>query len=107
VALAVSSARPDYEHGTVDAAGDTQKNAASGAFGFRLVGIVTSVAVHSRIFSATMSAYGAAFAITTHFLLRGREVVYEKFTPMVISLGARDKAQPSAGGSRPSPGDVQ
>ena len=107
VALAVSSARPDYEHGTVDAAGDTQKNAASGAFGFRLIGIVTSAAVHSRIFSASMSAYGAAFAITTHFLLRGREVVYEKFTPMVISLGARDKAQPAAAGSRPSPFEKQ
>lgn len=103
VALAVSSARPDAEHGTVDSTGDTQNNAAAGAFGFRLVGIVTSAAVHSRAFSAGMSAYGAAFAITTHFILRGRDVVYAKYTPMVISLGSRPSSQPkSGGGSNPS-----
>lgn len=105
VALAVSSARPDAEHGTIDTTGDTQNNAAAGAFGFRLIGIATSAAVHSRAFSAGMSAYGAGMAITTHFILRGREVVYAKYTPMVISLGSRESAKPkSADASHPSNG---
>ncbi|HET9401646.1 MAG TPA: hypothetical protein VFO34_11920 [Candidatus Acidoferrales bacterium] len=105
VALAVTSARPDAEHGTIDATGDTQSNAAAGAFGFRLIGIVTSAAVHSRAFSAGMSAYGAGMALTTHFILRGREVVYAKYTPMVISLGSRDTAKPKLpGAAQPSNG---
>ena len=102
VALAATAARPDYEHGTIDAAGDTQKKAAAGAFGFRAIGIITTAAAHSRLFSAGMSAYGAGMAITTHFLLRGREVVYAKYTPMVISLGSRDTTQPKSAPTHPS-----
>lgn len=91
VMLAVSQGSPDRDAGQGNASvGEAGGGAASGASGFRFVGMVVGLAAHSRVVSAGFGSYGAAVAIYTHFLARGRDVVYPKDMAMVIGLGTRE-----------------
>jgi hypothetical protein len=102
VMLAASQASPDRDAGQGgQSVGEAGGGAASGASGFKLVGMVVGIAAHSRVVSAGFGSYGAAMSIYYHFLARGRDVVYPKDMAMVIGLGTRDSksanaAQPSA-----------
>jgi hypothetical protein len=48
------------------------------------------VLVHSRVFGYSMGAYGAGMSIFTHFIARGRDVVFPKNTEMDVGIGARE-----------------
>ena len=102
VMLAASQASPDRDAGQGgQSVGEAGGGAASGASGFKLVGMVVGIAAHSRVVSAGFGSYGAAMSIYYHFLARGRDVVYPKDMAMVIGLGTRDSksanvAEPSA-----------
>jgi hypothetical protein len=102
VMLAASQASPDRDAGQGgQSVGEAGGGAASGASGFKLVGMVVGIAAHSRVVSAGFGSYGAAMSIYYHFLARGRDVVYPKDMGMVIGLGTRDSkaadaAEPSA-----------
>ena len=101
VMLAASQASPDRDAGQGgQSVGEAGGGAASGASGFKLVGMVVGIAAHSRLVSAGFGSYGAAMSIYYHFLARGRDVVYPKDMAMVIGLGAReDKSSNLAGPS--------
>jgi hypothetical protein len=71
--------------------------AAAGASGFKLVGMATGALVRSRAFGTAMGAYGAGVSLYSHFIARGREVVFPKNTGMEIGIGTR------AAGPTPSP----
>jgi hypothetical protein len=102
VMLAASQASPDRDAGQGgQSVGEAGGGAASGASGFKLVGMVVGIAAHSRVVSAGFGSYGAAMSIYYHFLARGRDVVYPKDMAMVIGIGTRDSksanaAEPSA-----------
>ena len=65
--------------------------AANGASGFKLVGTLVGALARSRVLATGMGAYGASMSVYTHFLTRGRDVVYPKDTSMIIGLGPRDQ----------------
>lgn len=91
VLLAASQASPDRDAGQGgQSVGETGAGAASGASGFRFVGMIVGIAAHSRVVSAGFGSYGAAMSIYYHFLARGRDVVYPKDMAMVIALGTRE-----------------
>jgi hypothetical protein len=97
VTLAASSVSPDRDRGFhSDAGGDTAGNAANGASGFKLVGTVVGLLARSRVVASGFGVYGAALSIYSHFLARGRDVVYPKDMSMVVGLGMRDKNGESA-----------
>jgi len=101
VMLAATQASPDRDAGQGGpSVGEAGGGAASGASGFKLVGMVVGIAAHSRMVSAGFGSYGAAMSIYYHFLARGRDVVYPKDMAMVIGLGTRDSK--SANATEPS-----
>jgi len=87
VALAVVSYQDrDFEDGVTDTRGNASQGAAGGAAGFKLVGIVVGAFVRSRPLALGMGIYGAARSGYSHFLARGREVVFPKGTAMEIGF---------------------
>ncbi len=76
--------------------GDVGSGAANGASGFRFVGTIVGAFAHSRVVSSGFGFYGAAMSVYSHFLARGRDVVYPKDMSMMIGLGTKEK-QPVAG----------
>jgi hypothetical protein len=91
VMLAATQAAPDRDAGQGNpSVGEAGGGAASGASGFRFVGMIVGLAAHSRVVSAGFGSYGAATSIYYHFLARGRDVVYPKDMAMVIGLGTRE-----------------
>jgi hypothetical protein len=91
VALAASSMQSDHDHGLQSGSeGDPGGGAASGASGFGVIGTLVGALAHSRVVSSGFGAYGAARSVYSHFLARGRDVVYPKDMSMVIGLGTRD-----------------
>ncbi|HEY1472407.1 MAG TPA: hypothetical protein VGF61_25445 [Candidatus Acidoferrum sp.] len=89
IGLAMASAGGDGDSGVANPAGNTANRVAGGANGFKLVGIALGVLVHSRAFGLSMGAYGAGMSIYTHFIARGREVIFPKNTAMDIGIGMR------------------
>jgi hypothetical protein len=89
--LAAASVRndSDVDHGVAHTGGDTGPRVAGGVNGFKLVGIVLGLAVQSRALGYTMGAYGAGMSVYSHFIARGREVVFPKNTAMEIGIGRR------------------
>ena len=83
----------DFHHG---GAGDVGSGAANGASGFRFLGTIVGALAHSRIVTSGFGFYGAGMSVYSHFLARGRDVVYPKDMSMMIGLGTREK-QPVAG----------
>lgn len=95
IALAAYSFAPDADAGKggiPDTGGPTGPRALNGASGFRVIGIVLGVLVHSRAMASGLGAYGAAMSVFYHFLARGQDVVYPKDTAMVIGIGTRASA---------------
>ncbi|MGA2924318.1 MAG: hypothetical protein ABSE28_24745 [Candidatus Sulfotelmatobacter sp.] len=97
VMLAASQASPDRDAGQGgQSVGEAGNGAANGASGFKLVGMVVALAGNSRVLRAGLGSYGAAMSIYSHFLARGRDVVYPKDMAMVIGLGTRGE-KPASG----------
>jgi hypothetical protein len=91
VALGVTGTHGDRDAGAPgQSLGEAGKAGARGASGFRLIGMVLTLAAHSRAVSGAFGMYGAATSVYYHFLARGREVVYPKDMAMLIGLGTRD-----------------
>ena len=99
VALAAASASPDHDARLHDNGGDAGPTAASGASGYKAVGMIVGALVHSRALGTGMGVHGASMSVYSHFLTRGRDVVYAKDMSMVIGLGTRDESVPTE--SRP------
>jgi hypothetical protein len=76
--------------------GDTQllNRSAGGATGFKLVGVALGLLVHSQPLGMAMGAYGASMSVYSHFLARGRDVVFPKDTAMEIGLETRPSSAP-------------
>lgn len=72
--------------------------AVNGASGFRVIGLITGVLVHSRALTSAFGVYGASMSVYDHFLSRGHDVVYPKDTAMAIGFGSRVTGAP-----KPSP----
>jgi len=64
------------------------------------VGAVASVLAHSRPVSAGFAFYGAGWAVYSHFVARGVDVVFPKNTPMEIRFGTHDGSPPPHPGSK-------
>jgi len=99
VMLAATSAGPDEDgdgHG-----GSMGGGAARGALGFKLVGTIVAAFAHSRVVASGFGFYGAGMSVYSHFLARGRDVVYPKDMSMVLDLGTRDK-KANADGTAPT-----
>ncbi|MCU1301354.1 MAG: hypothetical protein JWQ87_1638 [Candidatus Sulfotelmatobacter sp.] len=96
VMLAASQVSPDRDAGQGSlSVGEAGRGAANGASGFRFVGMIVGIAAQSRMVSLGFGSYGAAMSVYSHFLARGRDVVYPKDMAMVIGLGTREaKAAP-------------
>jgi hypothetical protein len=91
IALAASSFSSESDPGrTVErAGGDTGPRALNGASGFRVIGTLVGVFVHSRALASGFGVYGAGMSVYSHFLARGRDVVYPEDTAMAIGFGSR------------------
>jgi hypothetical protein len=95
IGLAMASAGGDADAKTSNPAGNTSNRVAGGAGGFKVVGIVLGLVVHSRAFGYSMGAYGAGMSIYVHFIARGRDVVFPKNTAMDIGIGVRPAPPPT------------
>ncbi len=84
--LAVMAASSGQDH---DGDAGSHSGATGGLGGFKLVGMVVGAVARSRTFGTTMGAYGAAVSVYSHFIARGREVVFPKNTAMQIGIGTR------------------
>jgi hypothetical protein len=87
--LAMMATRAGEDH---DGDGGSNSGATGGLGGFKLVGMVVGGLARSRAFGTTMGAYGAAVSVYSHFIARGREVVFPKNTAMEIGIGTRAAA---------------
>jgi hypothetical protein len=102
MALAFVSARGDPDARDGDVSGNTNSRVAGGAGGFKLVGIVMGILVHSQPLGMAMGAYGASTSVYSHFIARGRDLVFPKNTAIEIALGPR---APSPSPGSPIPPD--
>jgi hypothetical protein len=80
---------------------DLGSGAANGASGFRFLGTIVGAFAHSRVVASGFGFYGAAMSVYSHFLARGRDVVYPKDMSMMIGVGTKEK-QPMAAGAEPT-----
>ena len=92
VALAFVAARGDPDARNGDVTGNTSSRVAGGVGGFKLVGIAMGVFVHSQPLGMAMGAYGASMSVYSHFIARGRELVFPRNTAMEIAIGTRASA---------------
>ena len=88
VALARVAARGDSDARNGDVGGNTNNGVAGGAGGFKLVGIAIGAFAHSQPLGMAMGAYGASMSVYSHFIARGRDLVFPKDTAMEIAIGS-------------------
>jgi hypothetical protein len=101
VALAFASSHGDSDARDGNVGGNTGNRVAGGAGGFKLVGIAMGVFVHSQPLGMAMGAYGASMSVYSHFIARGRELVFPKNTAMEIAIGKRASAS-APGSAKPA-----
>jgi len=103
VFLAATSLDLDKDHGVNGAA--TGQGADYGGAGIRggaslgLAGAVITLLAHSRPVSAGFAFYGAGWAVYSHLVARGVDVVFPKNTPMEIRFGTHDGSGPAPPGN--------
>ena len=103
VALALASAGGDGDaRAGGNAGGNASNRVAGGAGGFKLVGIALGAFVHSQPLGMAMGAYGASMSVYSHFIARGRDVVFPKNTSMDIGIGARTEPAPTPAEDAPA-----
>lgn len=86
VTLAVASYPDSPDIGVSSSSGNARPGAAGGAAGFGLVGILVGAFVRSQPLALAMGLYGAGRSGYSHFLARGRDVVFPKGTAMEIGF---------------------
>jgi hypothetical protein len=99
----------DNDGGMRGEGGDVGSGAANGASGFRFLGTIVGAFAHSRVVASGFGFYGAAMSVYSHFLARGRDVVYPKDMSMMIGMGTKEKQPPAAGAeptANPSLGNI-
>jgi len=104
IGLAALSAQGDPDAKTPNPAGNTSNRVAGGAVGFKAVGMVMGVLVHSRAFGYSMGAYGAGMSVYTNFIARGHDVIFPKDTAMTIGIGTRQPGAEGAPAANPGAG---
>jgi len=102
VMLALASAHTDDDAPAGSAGGTAGSRAAGGVGGFKLVGLAMGVFVHSQPLGMAMGAYGASMSVYSHFIARGRDLVFPKNTAMEVSIGTRP---PAPSPNSPNPPD--
>ena len=96
VMLAASSVHTDRDAGDAGrSGGEVGKGAATGASGFKLVGLLVGTLARSRAVNSSLGFYGAGVSVYSHFLARGRDVLYPKDMSMMVGLGTRDAGNPA------------
>ena len=95
LAAASVSGDSDVDNGVAHTRGSTGAQVAGGVNGFKVVGMVLGLAVHSRALGYTMGAYGAGMSVYSGFFARGHEVVFPKNTVMEIGIGQRQQGTAS------------
>jgi hypothetical protein len=103
-AASTSGGDTDVDNGVAHVKANGGAQVAGGVNGFKVVGVVLGLAVHSRALGYTMGAYGAGMSVYSHFIARGRDLVFPKNTAMEIAIGTRASA-PSP--SSPKPADAK
>jgi hypothetical protein len=101
VALAFASSHGDSDARDGDVGGNTSNRVAGGAGGFKLVGIAMGAFVHSQPLGMAMGAYGASMSVYSHFIARGRDLIFPKNTAMEIAIGTR-ASTPSPNSAKPA-----
>src|SRR5580704_11148516 len=84
--------------------GNASNRVAGGAGGFKLVGMVLGAFVHSQPLGMAMGAYGASMSVYSHFIARGRDVMFPKNTSLEIGIGAGGDAGPKPAEGTPTEG---
>ncbi len=67
-----------------------------GASGYRVIGLAFGALSRSRALAIGFGVYGASMSFYSHFLTRGRDVVYPKDTAMAIGFGSRVTGSPKS-----------
>jgi hypothetical protein len=93
-AASTSRGETDVDNGVGHVKANTGAQVAGGVNGFKVVGMVLGLTVHSRALGYTMGAYGAGVSVYSHFIARGRDLVFPKNTAMEIAIGTRASAPP-------------
>lgn len=91
LALATATSMGDREDRLQGGGADTGPSAASGLSGFKAVGMVAGALTKSRAVGGVMGFYGAGLSVWSHFLSRGRDVVYPQGMSMIVALGEHRK----------------
>lgn len=85
--LAVAAAvHPESDSGAPDGLADPGERGIAGGSGFKLVGAIVSLTTDSKVFSSALGFYGAGMSVYSHFLSRGKDVVFPKDTPVEITF---------------------
>ena len=90
LAAASANEESDVDNGIARGETSTGSRVAGGAAGFKLVGAALGLAVRSRALGYTMGGYRAGTSVYSHFITRGREVVFPKNTVMEIGIGRQN-----------------
>jgi hypothetical protein len=96
----------DLDEGRGIHGGATGQSADYGGAGIRggaslgLAGAVITLLAHSRPVSAGFTFYGAGWAVYSHLVARGVDVVFPKNTPMEIRFGTHEGSTPPAPNSK-------
>jgi hypothetical protein len=102
VFLAATSLDLDGDRGVNGAAtgqADYGGAAIRGGASLGFAGAVITLLAHSRPVSAGFAFYGAGWAVYSHFVARGVDVVFPKNTPMEIRFGTHDSSAPAPPGN--------
>jgi hypothetical protein len=83
---AVAASHPESDSGASDGIADPATRSVAGGSGFRLLGAIVSLTTDSKTFSSAMGFYGAGMSVYSHFLSRGKDVVFPKDTPVEITF---------------------
>jgi hypothetical protein len=83
---AAAASHPESDDGASDGVADPGARTLSGGSGFKLVGAVVSLASNSKVFSSALGFYGAGISVYSHFLSRGKDVIFPKDTPVEITF---------------------
>jgi hypothetical protein len=83
---AAAASHPESDSGASDGIADPATRSAAGGSGFKLVGAIVSLTTDSKTFSSALGFYGAGMSVYSHFLSRGKDVVFPKDTPVEITF---------------------
>ena len=83
---AAAASHPESDEGASDGAADPGARTVAGGSGFRLAGAIVSFAANSKAFSSALGFYGAGMSVYSHFLSKGKDVVFPKDTPVEITF---------------------